>query len=215
MKKKLIIILGIVITLITCIVLFYNFVYKRYFSQSMIVRVMEINENNIVTAKIEDNLNQDRLVKFKLTNRTDIQIYNKTINIDELNPFFPNLVIEIIYCGQIKLPQYTLLLDVSKVEFGIENASIVAFLEPDITDDDIEMIRTILSSIDGIESIKFISKEESYQNMLEELGDSVLSNVLDSSVLLDSFQINVTNRDDVERIAKVIKSIDKIQSVSY
>lgn len=107
---------------------------------------------------------------------------------------------------------------------NIENAtkliedelSIVVYLNKDVTDEQIENIKSDIKSQSNVASSTFKSKDE----WKSELGDyskdvGNILDYLDDNPLFDSFVVKVHEVDHLEQTAKYIKSIDGVESVKY
>jgi len=99
----------------------------------------------------------------------------------------------------------------SKVEIEV-------FLEEPITRQRIEEIRKTLLSIEGIERVQFISKEEAAKIFKQEFGEDITS-VLDFNPLPPSFKIFLKEQyrtaQGAEAIQRKIKTIENIDEVMY
>ncbi len=99
-----------------------------------------------------------------------------------------------------------------------DDFTIVAFVKNDATSEDIEKIKSELEKIKNIESIEYIEKKD----ILEEMKGSseTFNNVMSSweeneNPLDDTFQIRVKEDEKISKTAEKIKTIDKIEKVSY
>lgn len=96
--------------------------------------------------------------------------------------------------------------------------TIVAFIENDTTDKQLNLIEDEIKDISNIQEIKFISKEEVGEQIKEE--SEVFKVVLDEfeddeSPLKDTYQIKVKDIEKIKDTAEKIKSIDNVAVVRY
>ncbi len=99
-----------------------------------------------------------------------------------------------------------------------DDFTIVAFVNNQATDEDINKIKLELEKIKNIESIDFISKKDIMVDMKKssDTFDSVMSSWGESeNPLDDTYQIRVKNEEKISKTADKIKKIDKIDKVSY
>jgi len=99
-----------------------------------------------------------------------------------------------------------------------DDFTIVAFVQNDATSEDIDKIESELKKIKNIESIEYIPKKD----VLEEMKGSseTFNNVMSSweeneNPLDDTFQIRVKEDTKISKTAEKIKSIEKVEKVSY
>lgn len=99
-----------------------------------------------------------------------------------------------------------------------KDLTIVAFLERDATEDDVEKVKTELALIKNVDSIEYQDKVTVKQQMQEE--SEVFNAVLESwdeeeSPLKDTFKIKVKEAEQISKTAEQIKNIDKVSVVNY
>ncbi len=96
--------------------------------------------------------------------------------------------------------------------------TIVAFVDNDATDEELQTIKKEISNLSNIQNINFFSKEDVAEQIKKEseVFDVVLSEFDDGeSPLKDTYQIKVKNIEEIKTTADKIKSIDKIAVVRY
>lgn len=96
--------------------------------------------------------------------------------------------------------------------------TIVAFVDNDATDEELQTIKKEISNLSNIQNINFFSKKEVAEQIKKEseVFDVVLSEFDDGeSPLKDTYQIKVKNIEEIKTTADKIKSIDKIAVVRY
>ena len=74
-----------------------------------------------------------------------------------------------------------------------------------------------LSKIEGLQDIKFTTREEAMENFKERLGDQqfLLDALDDTNPLPDSFSLTVTSPQQVKTIADTVVALDSVESASY
>ncbi|MBQ1496169.1 MAG: permease-like cell division protein FtsX [Bacilli bacterium] len=99
-----------------------------------------------------------------------------------------------------------------------DDFTIVAFVKNDATEEDKTRIKEELDKIKNIQTIEFISKKDIMEEMKQssDTFNSVMSSWSDSeNPLDDTYQIRVKDDEKISKTAEKIKSIDKIEKVSY
>lgn len=99
-----------------------------------------------------------------------------------------------------------------------DDFTIVAFINNKATDEDKEKIKSELEKIKNVESIDYISKKDIMEDMKKssDTFNTVMSSWDESeNPLDDTYQIRVKNDEKISKTADKIKSIDKIDKVSY
>ena len=99
-----------------------------------------------------------------------------------------------------------------------DDFTIVAFVKNDATEEDKTKIKDELEKIKNIESIDFISKKDILEEMktTSDTFNSVMSSWDESeNPLDDTYQIRVKEDEEINKTAKKIASIEKIEKVSY
>ena len=99
-----------------------------------------------------------------------------------------------------------------------DDFTIVAFVQNDATKEDTDKIEEELKKIKNVESVEFIPKKD----ILEEMKGSseTFNNVMSSweeneNPLDDTFQIRVKEDTKISKTAEKIKTIEKVEKVSY
>ena len=93
---------------------------------------------------------------------------------------------------------------------------IVVYLEDNISKAELKNLKSNITSIDGIKEVKFVSKEEAYQRLSEDLGEQkdILS-AIEVNPLPASFEIQVKDPKVIEQIANRIVEFKKVEEVEY
>ena len=100
------------------------------------------------------------------------------------------------------------------------DVTIVAFLDLDVTDDEIKEIYNKIISLDNVEvkNVKFIDKMAISEDMMK--SSDTLKSVMykytrEDSPIQDTYQIKVTDINLIHKTADEIKEIDKVSLVKY
>lgn len=101
-----------------------------------------------------------------------------------------------------------------------EKVGITAFLEDELSEADIEMMKRDISTLMGIKEVIFISKHQALENFREELGeDSDLLEALETNPLPASFDIKLyesfKDPKNLESIAEKIEAMPGIEEIKY
>ncbi|MDP2944927.1 MAG: permease-like cell division protein FtsX [Atribacterota bacterium] len=93
---------------------------------------------------------------------------------------------------------------------------IIVYLEDNISQAEINNLKSNITSIDGIKEVKFVSKEEAYQYLLKNLGEQkdILS-AIEKNPLPASFEIQIKDPKMIEQIANQITKFIKVEEVEY
>ncbi|TET06489.1 MAG: ABC transporter permease [Candidatus Atribacteria bacterium] len=93
---------------------------------------------------------------------------------------------------------------------------IVVYLEDNISKAELNNLKSNITSIDGIKEVKFVSKEEAYQQLLKNLGEQkdILS-AIEVNPLPASFEIQAKDPKMIKQIANRIAEFKKVEEVEY
>lgn len=91
---------------------------------------------------------------------------------------------------------------------------IMVFIEDSATENDINELENSLKALENVDTCTYISKEEAYSSVIDELGDSaqVLSGV-DSTFLPDSFEVTIKNMAEFSQTVASIKAMSGVMKV--
>lgn len=94
---------------------------------------------------------------------------------------------------------------------------ISVYLEDGIKAGDRRDLQQDIANMQGIETVKFVSREEAKQRLSERLGDQkyLLDALGDKNPLPDSFEVTVVHPDMVETAANAIARMDGVESAKY
>lgn len=93
---------------------------------------------------------------------------------------------------------------------------IIVYLEDNISKAELNNLKNNITSIDGIKEVKFVSKEEAYQQLLKNLGEQkdILS-AIEVNPLPASFEIQAKDPKMIKQIANRIAEFIKVEEVEY
>lgn len=110
------------------------------------------------------------------------------------------------------------ILNLNKMADTLESqVQISVYLKDDLSQDEIDATKNTLNNIDGIQNIKYVTRDEAMKNFKERLGDQkfLLDALDDTNPLPNSFSITVTSPEQVKTIADTASSLDSVESASY
>ncbi|MGN1418824.1 MAG: permease-like cell division protein FtsX [Acutalibacteraceae bacterium] len=108
-----------------------------------------------------------------------------------------------------------LLLNIQNLVKDVEKQNVVvAFVKDNIDDDALNKVYEDLRSINNVESVEFVSKEEGYKQQLDEFGveEDLFDGVIDNP-LPDSYRIIVNNIDEFSVTLQAIKNVENVDTV--
>ena len=99
-----------------------------------------------------------------------------------------------------------------------KDVTIVAFVERDATEEEVELIGRGIKSLDNIESVTFQSKNETKKQM--QADSEIFKSIMDSyddetNPLQDTYLVKVVDINKIGETANKIKGIEKISIVKY
>lgn len=110
------------------------------------------------------------------------------------------------------------ILNLNKMADTLESqVQISVYLKDDLSQEEIDETKETLSKIEGLQDIKFTTREEAMKNFKERLGDQqfLLDALDDTNPLPDSFSLTVTSPQQVKTIADTAAAFDSVESASY
>lgn len=99
-----------------------------------------------------------------------------------------------------------------------KDVTIVAFLDNELTEDQIEEVKDKISIIDNIEKYEFKSKQRITEEMRDssEVFDSIMKNWNDDeNPIQNTYQVKVVDIERIKDVADEIKTIDGVTLVKY
>lgn len=110
------------------------------------------------------------------------------------------------------------ILNLNKMADTLESqVQISVYLKDDLSQEKIDETKETLSKIEGLQDIKFTTREEAMKNFKERLGDQqfLLDALDDTNPLPNSFSLTVTSPQQVKTIADTAAALDSVESASY
>ena len=110
------------------------------------------------------------------------------------------------------------ILNLNKMANTLESqVQISVYLKDDLSQEEIDETKETLSKIEGLQDIKFTTREEAMKDFKERLGDQqfLLDALDDTNPLPDSFSLTVTSPQQVKTIADTAAALDSVESASY
>ena len=104
------------------------------------------------------------------------------------------------------------------VELVERDVTIVAFLDNDVTDEEVDVIRDSIDSLGYIDTVTYSSKEEvttEIKNSSETFSNIMASWDESDNPLQPTFQVKVTDIDQIGNIADEIKNMENVDIVKY
>lgn len=103
---------------------------------------------------------------------------------------------------------------IKKLESDVE---MVAFLDRALTRSQLSQIEEQISKLDGVKSIKFVSRDTALARLEKSYGNKEydLKSTLGKNPLPHSFEVKAKNPHDVPRIASKVEKIEGIYKVNY
>jgi len=91
---------------------------------------------------------------------------------------------------------------------------IMVFVEKEADEETVKEVQSNIGTLDNIESVKFISRDEAYETVLASLGDNsgIMSGV-DSTFLPDAFEVTVSDMQYFTLTVNQIRNLDHILSI--
>lgn len=109
-----------------------------------------------------------------------------------------------------------LVLNIQALVGDLENQNVVvAFVQDDIDDTSVAQVGADLAAITNVSAVEFVSKEEAYEEQLEELGvDASLFVDIIENPLPDSYRITITDLEFFYDTLGLIEAVTNVESVS-
>lgn len=142
---------------------------------------------------------------------------------DAFKSVFRNFSLSIasILCATITLMVVAIAIviagNVQKATESLESElNIVVYVEKNATEEDINYLKSSISAIEGMDEIKYKSKNEWKLEISDYSTDiGVVFEAYDENPLLDSFIIKVKDVNDLDNITKKIRELDNVESANY
>ncbi len=111
-----------------------------------------------------------------------------------------------------------LVLNMNRLAATLESqVQISVYLQDDLKPADREDLQQDIAHMQGIESIRYVSRDEAKARLADRLGDQkyLLDALGDKNPLPDSFELTVVHPDMVETAAKAIEHMNGVESAKY
>jgi cell division transport system permease protein len=94
-----------------------------------------------------------------------------------------------------------------------------AFLNEGLTRSDLDAVATSLRSIDGVDSVRYVSKDEAWESFRQDIADEALVHAVGSNPLPASFVLRPApghrSADGVRAIAREAETVPHVEDVRY
>lgn len=111
-----------------------------------------------------------------------------------------------------------LVLNMNRMASALESqVQISVYLEDNLKKADIESLEKDINNMQGIETVKFVSRDEAKERLAERLGDQkyLLDALGDKNPLPNAFEITVARPDMVETAATTLDKMAGVESAKY
>ena len=112
----------------------------------------------------------------------------------------------------------SLVMNMNRMASMLESqVQISVYLEEDVSRQQRIDIQSNIEKMQGIDTVKFVDKDEAKERLSERLGDQkyLLEALGDKNPLPDAFELTVVQPDMVETAAKAIERMDGVESAKY
>lgn len=150
-----------------------------------------------------------------------IRIINKSFK-DAFKSVFRNFSLSMasVSCTAITLILVAIALlvtdNVNSITKDIENVlTIVAFVDSNATDAEIETVKTKINEISNVDTVEFNSKDKIKEELSKDEDLKQILDTLDTNPVQSTYVVNVKDIKKIEDTANKIKELDKVVSVKY
>lgn len=150
-----------------------------------------------------------------------IRIINKSFK-DAFKSVFRNFSLSMasVSCTAITLILVAIALlvtdNVNSITKDIENVlTIVAFVDSNATDAEIEAVKTKINEISNVDTVEFNSKDKIKEDLSKDEDLKQILDTLDTNPVQSTYVVNVKDIKKIEDTANKIKELDKVVSVKY
>lgn len=108
-------------------------------------------------------------------------------------------------------------LNLNSMILGLGNQNEIAvYLDPNLSQQDVDSFAGKLASLDNVDTIEYISKEEAYERMKNQISDgkAIFDYIDGYDFMPDGFSVTVINNDTIEDTTAKISAIAGVQSAS-
>jgi len=205
MKKNITIYISTSVLITFLLILFMIILFSKH---ENIYVINDIKDNLIVVERLDNNLERNgKTVIINLSSNYNIEYEGKSIDLNTFKMLISKGV-------KIKITSSNLYFAPKKIEIFNDNTTLAAFLNSDITNEEIEKLIEEIENLENVKEVEFKSKEQLKEEMIS--SSDTLKNVLsemEENPLLDSIIITVNDYKNIENVKKQIKNHDKIKSI--
>ena len=108
-------------------------------------------------------------------------------------------------------------LNLNSMILGLGNQNEIAvYLDPSLSQQDVDSFADKLSSLDNVDTIEYISKEEAYERMKNQISDgrAIFAYIDGYEFMPDGFSVTVINNDTIEDTTAKISALTGVKSAS-
>ena len=108
-------------------------------------------------------------------------------------------------------------LNLNSMILGLGNQNEIAvYLKPEMSQQEVDSFAEKLASVENVDTIEYISKEEAYNRMKNQISDgkAIFDYIDGYEFMPDGFSVTVTNNDTIEETTARISAIAGVQSAS-
>ncbi len=108
-------------------------------------------------------------------------------------------------------------LNLNSMILGLGNQNEIAvYLDPSLSQQDVDSFADKLSSLDNVDTIEYISKEEAYERMKNQISDgrAIFDYIDGYEFMPDGFSVTVINNDTIEDTTAKISALTGVKSAS-
>jgi len=92
----------------------------------------------------------------------------------------------------------------------------VAYVSRDLSNDSATQLQMLLSKINGVEEVRYISKDEAWRNFKDDFGQKLaLDDIIKSNPLPSTFALKVRTPDLLPAVAEQVAKYQEIEEVRY
>lgn len=101
------------------------------------------------------------------------------------------------------------------VEYVGQQNELVVFMDLDSTEEQHDLLKTDIASLDGLGEITYVSREEAMQSVVDKYleGDAGLLEGMDTSFLPASFRVRIYSLEQVDMLVQSIERMDYVDKV--
>lgn len=110
------------------------------------------------------------------------------------------------------------ILNVNDITKKVENdVSVVVFVDPLATESDVAQLKTSISGVSGVKSVKHVTKEEGLDDLIEVLGEKgkAFDRLKEDNPLSDSFIVKAQDPLMTESMSLELAELDFVNDINY